>query len=53
MCIRDRSQVLLRYQVQRGIVVIPKSHNPNNQALNLDIFDFDLSSEDMAQVSQL
>ena len=47
------SQVLLRYQVQKGIVVIPKSHNPNNQALNLDIFDFDLSPEDMAQVSQL
>lgn len=46
-------QVLLRYQTQRGIVVIPKSHNPDNQKANLESLDFQLSDEDMAKVSQL
>ncbi|SHF20240.1 Aldo/keto reductase [Atopostipes suicloacalis DSM 15692] len=47
------AQVLLRYQIQRGIVVIPKSHNKNNQAANLDLFNFELSEEDVNKVSHL
>jgi len=47
------AQVLLRYQIQRGIVVIPKSHNKDNQTANLDIFDFELTSEDMKKINQL
>lgn len=47
------AQVLLRYQIQRGIVVIPKSHNPKNQAANLDIFDFELKDEEMTEISNL
>lgn len=46
-------QVLLRYQIQRGVIVIPKSHNPKNQAANLDIFDFDLTSEDCLKIPLL
>lgn len=41
------AQILLRYNVQRGICVIPKSHNPQHQAENLNIFDFKLSEEEM------
>lgn len=47
------AQVLLRYQVQRGVVVIPKSHNPKNQAANLNIFDFKLRDGEMLEISNL
>lgn len=47
------AQVLLRYQIQRGIVVIPKSHNRDNQAANLDIFDFELTPEDVERIKNL
>lgn len=43
-------QVLLKYQIQRGIVVIPKSHNKDNQAANLDLFDFELANEDIVRI---
>jgi len=46
-------QVLLRYQTQRGVVVIPKSHNPKNQKANLESLDFLLSNEDMVKITQL
>lgn len=47
------AQVLLRYQIQRGVVVIPKSHNPLNQAANLAIFDFNLNNKEMIEISNL
>ncbi|MDZ7834321.1 MAG: aldo/keto reductase [Alkalibacterium sp.] len=47
------AQVLLRYQTQRGIVVIPKSHDPKNQKENLESLDFLLSDIDMARISKL
>ncbi|PRY82812.1 aldo/keto reductase [Alkalibacterium olivapovliticus] len=47
------SQVLLRYQTQRGIIVIPKSHNEENQKANLESMDFLLSEEDMRKIDQL
>lgn len=47
------AQVLLRYQTQRGIVVIPKSHDPENQKANLESLDFMLSDDEMKKISQL
>lgn len=44
------AQVLLRFQVQRGVNVIPKSHNSNRQKLNIDIFDFELSKTDIVNI---
>lgn len=43
-------QVLLRYQIQRGVIVIPKSHNKERQASNLDVLGFDLTTEDMMKI---
>ena len=47
------SQVILNYQVNEDIVVIPKSHSPKHQAENIDIFDFVLTLEDRARIKAL
>lgn len=47
------AQVLLRYQTQRGIIVIPKSHSRSNQEANLKSLDFTLSEEEVAKIDQL
>lgn len=47
------AQVLLKYQVQRGIAVIPKSHDRDNQAANIDIFDFELTVDEIEHISRL
>lgn len=46
-------QVILRWLIQRDIVVIPKSSSPERQAENLAIFDFSLSQEDMETIKKL
>lgn len=45
------AQVALRWVVQQGIPIIPKSHNPKHQAENFDVFDFELSAEEMKQLT--
>lgn len=47
------AQVVLRWLTQRQIVVIPKSVRPERMAENLDIFDFQLAEDQMAQISAL
>lgn len=47
------AQVVLRWLLQRDIVTIPKSINPQRMAENLAIFDFQLSEEEMAAIAQL
>ncbi|XP_046558415.1 aldo-keto reductase family 1 member B1-like [Haliotis rubra] len=44
---KSPAQVILRYGIQRGYALIPKSTNPTRLAQNMDIFDFKLSEEDM------
>lgn len=45
------AQVILRWQLQRGIVVIPKSTHKERMAQNLDLFDFTLTNEDMQAIA--
>ncbi len=47
------AQVILRWQLQRGIVVIPKSTHKERMAQNLDVFDFTLTNEDMQAIAAL
>ena len=47
------AQVILRWDLQRGIVVIPGSSNPAHIRENLDLFGFELSDEEMLQIAAL
>ena len=50
---KSAAQVALRYLVQNGIAVIPKSVHKDRMAQNLDIFDFSLTLDDMDAIGQL
>lgn len=47
------AQVVLRWLVQRGVVTIPKSVRPERMAENIDVFDFQLTDEQMASIATL
>lgn len=47
------AQVILRWNLQRGVVVIPGSSNPDHIRENLDLFGFELTEEEMAQIAAL
>ncbi|MBP1039625.1 aldo/keto reductase [Vagococcus sp. BWB3-3] len=47
------AQVILRYQVARGVIVIPKSHDKHRQELNLAIFDFNLTDDQQKIIAAL
>ena len=48
---KSAAQVALRWLTQRGIVAIPKSSHKERMAQNFDIFDFTLTSDEMAQIA--
>ena len=50
---KSAAQVALRWNVQRGVVVIPKSVHKDRKEQNLDIWDFTLSDEDMAKIAAM
>ena len=50
---KSAAQVALRWNVQRGVVVIPKSVHKARMEQNLDIWDFTLSDEDMAEIAAM
>ena len=47
------AQVALRWLTQRGVIIIPKSVHIERMEQNLNIFDFTLSDEDMAEIAKL
>lgn len=50
---KTAAQVALRWNVQRGVVVIPKSVHRNRMEQNFDIWDFSLTKEEMAKIDAL
>ncbi|GFT76476.1 aldo-keto reductase family 1 member A1-B, partial [Nephila pilipes] len=50
---KSPAQILLRYLTQRGIVVIPKSSNPDRIKENIHIFDFVLENDDMKRMKSM
>lgn len=50
---KTAAQVMLRWNIQRGVVVLPKSVHKNRMEQNLNVFDFVLIDEDMTRISAL
>lgn len=50
---KTSAQIMLRWNIQRGVVVIPKSTHIERMAENFDVFDFILSDEDMGAITAL
>lgn len=50
---KSAAQVALRWNVQRGVVVIPKSVHKERMEQNISIWDFELSDDDMKQIAEL
>lgn len=50
---KTTAQIMLRWHIQRGVVVIPKSTHIERMEENLNIFDFELDPTDMNQISEL
>ena len=50
---KTSAQVILRWNVQRGVVVIPKTVKKERMEQNFDIWDFELSQEDMQKIATL
>lgn len=50
---KTAAQVILRWHVQMGTSIIPGSKNPAHIADNADIFDFELTDEEMAEIAKL
>lgn len=50
---KTATQVTLRWIMQQGIVAIPRSSNPQHVAENFDVFDFELSADEMQAISKL
>ena len=50
---KSNTQIILRWHIQSGNIVIPGSKNPDHIKANLDLFDFALTDEEMAQIAAM
>ena len=50
---KTNAQIILRWHIQVGTIVFPKSSNPVHIKENIDIFDFELTEEEMNEIRQL
>ncbi len=50
---KSNAQIILRWHIQDGSIVIPGSKNPDHIKANFDLFDFELSEEEMKQIAAM
>ena len=50
---KNPGQIILRFEVQDGLIVLPKSTNPARIAGNIEIFDFELTADEMSSIRNL
>ena len=50
---KNTGQIILRFEIQEGIIPLPKSTNPEHIQTNLDIFDFELTPEELESIRAL
>ena len=50
---KTNAQVILRWHIQKGYIIFPRSRNPLHIAENVNIFDFNLTKEEMKEIDNL
>ena len=50
---KSNAQIILRWHIQSGNIVVPGSKNPDHIKANLDLFDFALTDEEMAEIAAM
>jgi diketogulonate reductase-like aldo/keto reductase len=50
---KSNVQIILRWHIQEGTIVFPRSNNPEHIRANIDIFDFELTEEEMKRIREL
>ena len=50
---KTTAQLLLRWNIQQGIIPIPKSKNEQRLQQNIDVFDFEITKEDMEELNHM
>lgn len=50
---KSPAQVIIRWNIQHGVVVIPKSITPSRIEENIEVFDFELSEDQMSRIDNL
>ena len=50
---KSAGQIILRFEVQEGVITLPKSTNPERIRTNLEVFDFELTEEEMKEMRAL
>ncbi len=50
---KSPAQIIIRWQLQRGIIVIPKSSSKEHMRINFDVFNFELEEREMVRITEL
>ena len=50
---KTNAQVILRWHIQKGYIIFPRSRNPEHIKENIDIFDFNLTKDEMKEIDNL